>query len=75
MLTFLSIIGWIFLYSLIGCVTSAIYFKIHNLHYPKMNSVDQEFLTMLIWVFWPVALVFLLFVKIPYLYIYKKIVK
>ena len=75
MLTFLSIIGWIFLYSLCGCLTSAFYFAVHNSHYKRMSKVDEEFLTTLIWLFWPAGLAYLLFIKLPYIYIYSKIVK
>ena len=72
---FLFIIGCLFIYSLCGCLTSALTFRIYNsTHERRMSPSDEEFLVSIAWVFWPITLCYTLFI-IPYHCIYKKIVK
>ena len=69
----LIILLYIFAYSLCGCLTAALTFKIYNAtHQKKMNSCDEEFLVNIAWLFWPITLCYTLFITVPYHYIYKK---
>ena len=62
-------------YGIIGALVSAYWNILWNKNQAKLDKDDKEFITRMLWFFWPFSFVVLLIYYIPYTYIFKKIIK
>lgn len=62
-------------YGIVGALIGAYWNVLWKANEVKFDKDDQEFITALTWIFWPISVFILLIYYMPYTYIFKKLIK